>query len=223
MSTDTTTDTYVIRTRDQLREVYREPNQFVIDKERPTLDEATREFIERCPFVLVATVGQDGSADVSPRGGPSGFCKVLDDTHLAITDLSGNNRLDTLENIVETGQIGLLFVMPGQGETVRLNGTAVVTTDPTILQGFTPELKAPKAAILVTVGTTFIHCAKAIQRSNIWKPERWGDLAGAPDGSDILAAQNPGLFAPEAVRADLAKGYAHDLAAERTDTPDPDA
>lgn len=219
-SPDSSPDTsYVISTRAQLREIYREPNKFVVDKERAIIDEATRAFIERSPFVLIATVGPDGAADVSPRGGPSGFVKVIDETHLAITDLSGNNRLDTLENIVNTGQVGLLFVMPGHGETVRLNGTAVITTDPEILDGFTKELKVPKAAILVTVVTTFIHCAKAMQRSNIWKPEAWVEHADAPDGSDILACQNPGMFAAEAVRDDLAKGYAYDLAAERADAP----
>ena len=208
---------HVVSTRAQLREIYREANKFVLEKERAVIDAATRAFIERSPFVLVGTVGADGSADVSPRGGPSGFVRVLDETHLAICDLNGNNRLDTLENIVETGQIGLLFVMPGQGETVRLNGTAVITTDPEILAGFTSELKVPKAAILVTAVTTYIHCAKAMQRSNIWKPERWAEYADAPDGSEILVCQNPGLFEAEAVRSSLAEGYAHDLHAERAD------
>ena len=119
----------VVSTCEQLRELCCAPHQLVVDKERPIIDAATREFIERSPFVLVGTVGGDGSADVSPRGGPSGFVQVLDETHIAISDLSGNNRLDTLDNIVANGQVGLLFVMPGQGETVRLNGTAVVTTD----------------------------------------------------------------------------------------------
>ncbi len=210
---------HVVSTHEQLRQLYRRPNKFVLDKERPTIDAATREFIRRSPFVLVATVGPDGTADVSPRGGPSGFVQVLDDTHIAISDLSGNNRLDTLANIVDTGQVGLLFVMPGQGETVRLNGTAVITTDPEILNGFSDELKVPKAAILIEVVTTFIHCAKAIQRSMIWQPEAWAQLAGAPDGSEILACQNPGAFEAEQVRMSLAEGYASDLAAERADAP----
>ena len=108
---------HVVSTREQLRELYRAPHQLVVDKERPIIDAATREFIERSPFVLVGTVGGDGSADVSPRGGPSGFVQVLDETHIAISDLSGNNRLDTLDNIVANGQVGLLFMMPGQDET----------------------------------------------------------------------------------------------------------
>ena len=107
----------VVSTREQLRELYRAPHQLVVDEERPIIDAATSEFIERSPFVPVGRVGGDGSADVSPRGGPSGFVQVLDETHIAISDLSGNNRLDTLDNIVANGQVGLLFVMPGQGET----------------------------------------------------------------------------------------------------------
>src|SRR3954452_3782952 len=135
---------HLVATREQLRSLYRAPHKLVVDKERPVIDDATRAFIARCPFVLVGTVGVDGTADVSPRGGPSGFVQVLDETHIAIPDLSGNNRLDTLENIVSNGQVGLLFIMPGRGETVRLNGSAHLTTDPEILGGFPAELKVPK-------------------------------------------------------------------------------
>jgi len=197
--------------------MYREANRLVLDKERPVIDDATREFIKRSPFVLVGTVGGDGTADVSPRGGPSGFVQVLDERHVAIADLSGNNRLDTLENIVANGEVGLLFVMPGQGETVRVNGRAFLSTDPEILGGFSDQLKTPKLAIVVEVVGTFIHCAKAMQRSRIWDPESWAQLADAPDGADILVAQR--LLAAEVtadmVRSDLAKGYEHDLVNER--------
>jgi PPOX class probable FMN-dependent enzyme len=210
---------HVVSSREALRQLYSEAKQFVREKERPAIDLATRAFIERSPFVLVATVGADGSVDVSPRGGPSGFVRVLDDAHLAICDLAGNNRLDTLENVLETGQIGLLFVMPGQGETVRLNGTAVISTDPEVLNGFTTELKPPKAAILVTVETTFVHCAKAMRRSRIWDPAAWTELADAPDGSAILACQQPGVIDADAVRSSLAEGYSTALLAERADAP----
>ena len=208
---------HVVVTREQLRTLYRMPHQLVIDKERPVIDGATREFILRSPFVLVATVGGDGTADVSPRGGPSGFVQVLDETHVAIADLSGNNRLDTLENIVANGEIGLLFVMPGQGETVRLNGQAVLSTDPAILSGFSAELKPPKVAIVVDVAGTYIHCAKAMQRSRIWDPASWAELTDVPDGSDILVAQQ--LLGPDVsaamVRSDLDRDYQEDLVAER--------
>ncbi len=208
---------HIVSTREQLRSLYREPSKLVVEKERPTIDAATRQFIERSPFVLVGTVGADGTADVSPRGGPSGFVRVLDETHVAVADLSGNNRLDTLENIVVNGEVGLLFVMPGRGETVRLNGRAHLTTDPVILTGFSAELKVPKLAIVVEVVGTFIHCAKAMQRSRIWDPESWVALADAPDGADIIACQNlvPAEVTPAMIREDLDRGYEHDLVNER--------
>ena len=210
---------HVISTREQLRALYRQPSRLVAEKEQPSIDSATANFIGRAPFVLVGTVGADGTADVSPRGGPSGFAQVLDATHVAIADLSGNNRLDTLENIVGNGQVGLLFIMPGQGETVRLNGTAHLSVDPTILHRFPPELKTPKLAIVVEVVGTFVHCAKAMQRSHIWDPESWAALADAPDAADILSCQNllPADVTPDMIRADLAAGYEHDLVAERAE------
>jgi len=199
--------------------MYRRPSRLVAEKEQPSIDAATAAFIGRAPFVLVGTVGADGTADVSPRGGPSGFVQVLDATHVAIADLSGNNRLDTLENIVSNGQVGLLFMMPGQGETVRLNGAAYLSVDPTILQRFPSELKTPKLAIVVEVVGTFVHCAKAMQRSHIWDPESWAALADAPDGAEILSCQNllPADVTPDMIRADLAAGYEHDLVAERAE------
>jgi len=208
---------HVVSTREQLRALYREPSRLVKEKERPVIDAATREFIVGCPFLLLGTVGADGTADVSPRGGPPGFVQVLDETHIAIADLSGNNRLDTLENIVSNGEVGILFVMPGHGETVRLNGTAYITTDPQILGGFSTELKTPKVAVVVQVVGTYIHCAKAMQRSHIWEPETWRLASSVPDGADIIACQRlvPDEVTPEMIRADLARGYEHDLTNER--------
>ena len=208
-----------VSTREQLRTLYRQPSRLVIEKERPQIDDATREFITRSPFVVIGTVGAEGRADVSPRGGPSGFVQVLDSTHIAIADLSGNNRLDTLDNIVANGEVGLLFVMPGRGETVRVNGTASVTTDPDVLARFSPDLKPPKVAIVVQVVGTFIHCAKAMQRSHIWEPESWTAYTDTPDGADILVCQGlvPAGVSADLVRADLDQGYAFDIAEERAD------
>ena len=214
--TQTWTD-HLVSSIEQLRTMYRSPSALVAKKEQPSLDAATGSFIARCPFVLVGTVGADGTADVSPRGGPSGFIRVLDETHVAIADLPGNNRLDTLENIVGNGQVGLLFVMPGQGETVRLNGNAQLSTDPELLASFTAQLKPPKLAIVVTVVGTYVHCAKAMQRSRIWDPAAWSEYGDVPDGAEILTCQN---LLPEGVNAamvrdDLDAGYVRALAEER--------
>lgn len=198
----------------ELRTLYAQPHPVVVAKERPVIDAATKAFIERATFLVIGTVGVAG-ADVSPRGGPSGFVRVLDDRHLVIGDLPGNNRLDTMRNIVETGHVGLLFVTPGKSETVRVNGRACITTDPDIVSAF-PFAKPPQTAIGVEVEATFIHCAKAFMRSGMWDPQMWAQLAGAPDGADIFACQRivDGATA-EAVRRDLDTGYREALAAER--------
>lgn len=209
---------HTVTTIEQLRTLYRAPSALVANKEQDHLDAATQVFIERCPFVLVGTVGGDGTADVSPRGGPSRFIRVLDERRVAIADLPGNNRLDTLENIVANGQVGLLFVMPGRGETVRLNGTAQLSTDPALLAGFPKELKPPKLAIVVTVVGTYMHCAKAMQRSRIWEPVAWEELADVPDGAEIIACQRllPEEMTAERIRSELGDGYARALAEERS-------
>ena len=131
---------------------------------------------------------------------------MLDEHRLVIADLGGNNRLDTLQNIVDTGRIGLIFVVPGQSETVRVNGAACITVDPELLAGFDlPRL--PKAAIGVTVESTYIHCAKAFRRGGMWDPNVWAELAGSPDGADIIACQFDSEFDAAVVRDDLRKGY----------------
>ncbi len=207
-------DSHRIRTLDELRQHYRRPSQLVVDKERPALDEASREFVGRCRFAVVGTMDGAGNADVSPRGGPSGWVRVLDDRHVALADLSGNNRLDTLTNVVETGRIALVLVVPGQSETVRINGSAWVSVDPELLAGFTLP-KTPKAAVVVAIETTFVHCAKAFLRSGMWDPEVWAELADTPDGAAILACQQVAPISAEQVRSLLAEGYEADLAAER--------
>jgi PPOX class probable FMN-dependent enzyme len=198
----------------ELRTVYREPSPLVIGKERPTIDDATRSFLAHCRFAVVGTVGASGDLDVSPRGGERGFVQVLDDHRLAIADLSGNNRLDTLTNIVETGRIALVFVVPGKTETVRVNGRAWVTIDDEVLDTFTLP-KRPKAAIGVEAQTTYMHCGKAFMRGQLWEPTSWEELTTAPDGADILTCQGVVEAEADLVRQHLAEGYEADLAAER--------
>ena len=199
----------------RLREIYPEPHRLVVAKERPELDEATQRFIARGRFFALGTYRADGSADVSPRGGEPGFVRVLDSTHLAIADLGGNNRIDSLRNIVETGRVGMLFVAPGQSETVRVNGEAWITTDPDVLDGFTLA-RRPKTAIMVRVTATFIHCAKAFKRSGMWDPNVWAEMAGEPDAADILVCQAilPDTVTADMVRADLDQSYDQALAWE---------
>jgi PPOX class probable FMN-dependent enzyme len=204
-----------IDTIEKLRSMYREPSQVAGNKDRPHLDAASRQFIERSRFVLLGTHATDGSADVSPRGGPSGFVLTLDGSHLAIADLGGNNRLDSMTNIVDTGSVGLLFIVPGQGETVRVNGSAWITSSATVLDRFTLP-RRPKAAVVVRVENTFVHCAKAIYRSGLYDPEVYAELADTPDGAAILVCQGAVDADLMGSRARLEEAYEFELTRERT-------
>lgn len=204
----------------QLEERYRPPHRMVLDKAIDHLDDGCRQFIVASTFVLVGTSGSDGRVDVSPRGGPAGFVKVLDDHRLVIPDLNGNNRLDSLRNIIEHPQAGLLFVIPGRGETLRVNGRAFVTTADEVLDRFVDELRRPVTAIGVEVRTAYVHCAKAFRRGGLWEPERWPDDRVTPSGASLLR-DHIGLtdVSVEAIEADLEAGYRLGLAADAPEPP----
>jgi uncharacterized protein len=204
----------VITTMEAVRELYRQPSDVVRRKKIGVLDDGCRAVIAATPLVLVATSAPDGSCEVSPRGGPAGFVQVVDEHRLAIPDLSGNNLIDTITNIVANPHVGLLFVLPGRDETLRVNGRAWLTTDDVILDGFTAELKRPKAAIGVEVTRAFVHCAKSFRRGQVWGPESWLPDA-APSAAELLTCHIQLDATPEQLAANLEAGYAHDLAAER--------
>jgi uncharacterized protein len=205
----------IVTSVEELRALHREPSALVRRKKQPLIDAAARRFIETSPFLLVATAGADGGADVSPRGGDPGFVRVLDDQHVAIPDLNGNNLLDSLSAVVTTGRAGLLFVVPGKDETVRVNGAAWVSTDADLLGSFLPAMRTPKVALVVRAHEVFIHCAKAFRRGRVWDPAAWDELAAAPDGLDILCEQRLVDGPRDAIRGAAEAGYARDLAADR--------
>jgi PPOX class probable FMN-dependent enzyme len=207
---------HVISNIDALRELYREPSELVRRKKIARLDDGCRAVIESAPLVLVATSRPDGGCEVSPRGGPPGFVQVLDGQRLAIPDLSGNNLVDSISNIVLNPHVGLLFVLPGRDETLRVNGRAWLTTDDDVLDGFTAELRRPKAAIGVEVVDAFVHCAKSFRRGQVWDPASWAPDV-APSAAELLTCHIELDTTPEQLAANLEKGYAHDLAAERAD------
>lgn len=198
-----------------LADLYRTPNEAVLAKETHRFDDGCRDFIAKSTFVMVGTSGTDGRLDVSPRGGPAGFVKVLDDHRLALPDLNGNNRLDSIRNVIASGQIALLFTIPGLGETLRVNGKACITTAPDVLDLFVDELRRPVTAIGVTMESAFIHCAKAFRRGGIWQPETWGDKAAAPSPGQMLVdhAEVEGITGAELDEL-LEAGYEADLAAD---------
>jgi uncharacterized protein len=203
----------VIDSESDLRELYRMPHEGTKMKVLPTLDKHARTFIEASPFVLIGTTSTDGTGDVSPKGGPAGFVVVLDDQRIAIPDLSGNNLLDSITNIVHGSGIGLLFLVPGVDETLRVNGHACLTTDPEVLDACAVKDRRPKAAIGVVVAQQYMHCAKAFRRSELWSPDSWPDRDAIPSLGCILRDQISAISAydPALIDADLEKNYASTL------------
>lgn len=191
---------------DTLRELYRQPHELVLRKQIDHVDDAARAFVEASPFVVVATHGPAG-ADASPRGGAAGFVAVLDQGRLAMGDLAGNNRLDTYTNLLTHPQVGLLFLVPGVDETLRVNGRATLTTDPGVLDAVAVDGRRPPVAIGIDVEECFIHCAKAFRRSGIWEPSMWPVPQLRPSAARALR-DHIGLEAPpEVIEADLEAGY----------------
>ncbi len=204
----------VVTSEEQLRTLYRAPGSVVAAKKVGRLDDASAGLIARSPFVLIGTHGADGGLDVSPRGGPPGFVRVLDEHHVAVPDLNGNNLIDSLRAIVATGRAALLVVVPGKDETLRVNGAAWVSTDATVLDRWDGELRRPTTAVVVRTDEVFMHCAKAFRRGRVWDPASWDEFADAPDGLDVLHAQGLVATNDAATRGYLEQGYADDLAAD---------
>jgi PPOX class probable FMN-dependent enzyme len=171
----------------QLRELFGEPLPRVVAKEMPALDEATREFIAAAPFLVMATTGADGSCDAGPKGGPPGFVHVLSDTRLLIPEFPGNRRFDGVQNLVERPGIGLLFVVPGISETLRVNGFARLTREEELLETCAVDGRRPWFVAEVWVRQVFSHCGKAFVRSDLWKPELWPDADAVRSPSKSIA------------------------------------
>ncbi len=180
-----------------LREVFKTPNPDSLSQKKciDHLDKHARGFIARAPFLCMGTQAAEGLADVTPRGDPEGFVKVLDAHTLVIPERPGNNRIDSLINIVENPNVGLIFLVPGFDETLRVNGTAQVTTDPEILALMEVQDRLPRAAIVVSVVEVFLHCAKAFRRSKLWDPASLQDRSEMPSLSKMVLDQSTG--APE--------------------------
>ena len=168
----------IITTPAQLREVLGSPSAMVEAKIIPKLDAHCREFIAKSPFLLVASADGAGKVDVSPKGDPAGFVQVLDEHTIAIPERLGNRLADTLLNILQRPQVGLLFVIPGRRETLRAGGTAKIVRDAWLLERMAVAGKQPELATVVTLDRVFFHCAKCVIRSSLWIPEGWPDIKG---------------------------------------------
>lgn len=195
---------------DELRSRYREPTPAVLHKARPVIDPAAADFIAASPFMVVATTSAGGT-DASPRGGPPGFVVTLDEGTIAFGDLAGNNRLDSYANIVEHPAVGLLFLVPGLEETLRVNGQARVTTDPEVLDRTTVEGRRPKVAVVIDVDECYIHCGKAVRRSGMWDPTTWPADEERPTAGEVIVSQFSLEMDPALIDADLDAGYRETL------------
>ncbi len=170
----------VVSTEEQFRTVMGRPSSVVVRKELTVLDSYARNFIEHSPFVIVGTAGADGHLDMSPKGDPAGFVMVIDDSTLAIPDRLGNRRADTFKNLLVNDQVGLIFMIPGKPETLRVSGRAIIVRDTALRERMAVRDKLPDFAIVVEVSRMFFHCAKCAVRSSLWDHEAWPEPSGLP-------------------------------------------
>ena len=178
-----------ITTLPALRQLYGAARERALKKEIPSLDAHAVRFIALSPFVVLASSDASGQMDASPRGGDAGFVKVLDAQTLLVPDAPGNNRLDTLENIIATGRLGTLFMVPGFDETLRVNGRAVLSTDPADLALCADARRTPALVIRLTVESVYLHCAKAFMRSQLWDASRHPERSQLPTMGEMLRDQ----------------------------------
>ena len=198
----------VVGSLDELRALMGEPSEIALRKDIARIDEHCRAFIARAPFVLVATADRAGRCDVSPKGDAPGFVLVVDERTLLIPDRPGNKRFDGMRNLLENPRIGLIFLVPGSEETLRVNGRARIVRDPEWLARLAAQGKTPQLAIAVDVEESFLHCAKCVKRSGLWEPATWPAKSELPRAAQILLDH----IRPEGVTVDqfecqLEEGY----------------
>ena len=196
----------MIGAEDALRSLIGEPSALVQSKIADRLNDLTRQFIERSPFLCLATSAADGSCDVSPKGDPAGFVRILDDRTLLLPDRPGNRLADSLHNVLENPRVALLFVIPGVTDTFRVNGRAEIVTDPELLEFCAVEGKVPKLAMRIQIEQAYTHCSKAFLRSNLWDPERFVDRSELPTPGELLRSVNPEVE-PETYDAEREERY----------------
>jgi PPOX class probable FMN-dependent enzyme len=180
----------VINDEAELRDTIGSPKANVFDKQTDRLNDLTKQFIERSPFVCVATSHPDGGLDVSPRGDPAGFVRVLDDKTLLMPDRPGNRIADTLTNLLADPRIALLFLIPGVGDTFRVNGRARIVDDPELLGPCAVEGKVPRLGLLITIEEAYTQCAKALIRSDLWNPDKHIERSELPSSGEMLREIN---------------------------------
>ena len=197
----------IIETEAQLRALIGMPAELSCAKISNRLNDATRLFIERSPFVCVATSGAAGECDLSPRGDPAGFVRILDERCLLIPERPGNRLADSLRNMLANPQVGLLFIVPGVTDTLRVNGRATITTDAALLAPCAVEGKLPRLGVLVDIVEAYTQCSKAFLRSQLWDPQRFVDPASMPTGGQVHRAIQGEAFDAEQYDQERAQRY----------------
>ena len=196
-----------ITSEEQLHAVLGPPLPHSIAKEISKLDPHCREFISRSPFVFVSSCDAAGRMDISPKGDPAGFVHILDDSTLAIPDRPGNRRADTFRNVLQNPHVGLLFLIPSKGETLRVSGSATVVRDRGLREQMVVHGKTPELALVVAVEQAFFHCAKCVMRSHLWDSRYWPDVTGFPSHASCLVEHAKLRETIEEVEASINRNY----------------
>ena len=187
---------------EQLEEIYGKPHERAVWKEIDFLNEDYQAFVSASPFVVISSAGPEGT-DCSPKGDAPGFVKILDERTLAIPDRPGNNRIDTLRNIVVDSRISVLFIVPGIGETLRVNGRAEISADPAMLENFSVNGKLPRTVTIVNIEAAYFHCSKALVRSKLWDPAQQLERSRLPSPGAMHKRLTGGAFDAEAYDCEL--------------------
>ncbi|MDA3039782.1 MAG: pyridoxamine 5'-phosphate oxidase family protein [Actinomycetota bacterium] len=180
---------HLITSVDELRSFVDPPRPAQLTKVMQSLDLHCRRWIERSPFIVVSSVDAGGRMDLSPKGDEPGFVRILDERTLAVPDRPGNRRLDTMLNVLERPQVGLMFIVPGRGEVLRVSGTCQIVSDPELLGTMKAGGRAPTLALVVTIDEVMFHCGKSVIRSKLWSPEQWPDVEGLASYAQCLIDQ----------------------------------
>jgi hypothetical protein len=197
----------VVAGADELRSRLGEPSEVVKAKINDRLNELTRQFVERSPFVCLATSAADGTCDVSPRGDPAGFVKVLDERTLLLPDRPGNRLADSFRNVLENPHVALIFIIPGISDTFRVNGRATIVEDPELLEPCAVEGKVPTLGLLIEVDEAYTHCPKAFLRAKLWDPEAFVERSELPSSGELMRSVGADVD-PEQYDAERAERYA---------------
>jgi PPOX class probable FMN-dependent enzyme len=197
----------MISAEDTLRATLGEPSEVVQAKVSHRLNELTRQFVERSPFLCLATSAADGTCDVSPRGDPAGFVKVVDERTLLLPDRPGNRLADSFRNVLENPHVALLFVIPGISDTFRVNGRAAIVEDPELLAPCAVEGKVPKLGLRIEIDEAYTHCPKAFLRAQLWDPDRYADRSELPSSGELMRSVGADVD-PKEYDAERAERYA---------------